>query len=515
MPQDHDVLADSDLAEGAMQGVEAGGRKVLLARIGGEVHAMGAVCPHAGGPLAKGVLHAGVVTCPWHKAAFHVATGRCTEPPAVDDLPRFDVRVSEGRIFVTAGAESETVERAQPTAATDDRCMVIIGAGAAGALAAQTLREEGFAGRVVMIGREDRLPYDRTVLSKYTLGGTEGKEKTPLQDAAFYERHRIERIAGEVERIDAEARSVTVSGHPPIAYAAALVATGGTPRSLGIPGGDMRGVFTLRTQADAEAIVVAAEGATRAVVAGAGFIGMEAAASLRGRGLEVTVVAPQGVPFEDKLGAEVGGAFQRVHEEKGVKFRMNDKVSAVEGDGRVERVRLEGGGVLEADLVLVGLGVIPATQPLTGIELRQDKGVAVDQRLRAAEGLYAAGDIAAFPLQGDGEAVRVEHWRVAEQQGRVAAMNMLGREAVYDAVPYFWTSHFKKRLDYVGHAETWDEVVIDGDLQKPEFLAFYVKSGRVTALAGWSRNAQAAAAINLMHERWDWTVDDLRKALPA
>ncbi len=515
MPQDHDVLADADLAEGAMQGVEAGGRKVLLARIGGEVHATGAVCPHAGGPLAKGVLHDGVVTCPWHKAAFHVATGRCTEPPAVDDLPRFGVRVSDGRIFVSAGAEGETVERAQPTAAADDRCMVIVGAGAAGALAAQTLREEGFAGRVVMIGREDRLPYDRTVLSKYTLGGTEGKEKTPLQDAAFYERRRIERIAGEVERIDAEARSVTVFGHPPIAYAAALVATGGTPRGLGIPGGDMQGVFTLRTQADAEAIVAAAEGAKRAVVAGAGFIGMEAAASLRERGLEVTVVAPQGVPFEDKLGAEVGGAFQRVHEEKGVTFRMSDKVSAVEGDGRVERVRLEGGGVLEADLVLVGLGVTPATEPLAGVELRQDKGVTVDRRLRAAEGLYAAGDIAAFPLQGDGEAVRVEHWRVAEQQGRVAAMNMLGREAVYDAVPYFWTSHFKKRLDYVGHAEAWDEIVIDGDLQKPEFLAFYVKSGRVTALAGWSRNAQAAAAINLLRERRDWTVDDLRNALPA
>ena len=515
MPQEYDVLAEEELAEGAMQGVEAGGQTVLLARVGGEVHAMGGTCPHAGGPLADGVLHGDVVTCPWHKAAFHVKTGRCTEPPAVDDLPRFAVRVADGRIRVTAGDEPAMVERAARATGQDARCMVIVGAGAAGAVAAQTLREEGFGGRVVMIGQEDRLPYDRTVLSKYTLGGTEGKEKTPLQDAGFYARHQIERVVGQVGSVDADARTVTVSGRDPIAYDAALVATGGEPRTLKVPGGDLPGVFTLRTQADAEAIVAKAGAARHAVVAGAGFIGMEAAASLRERGLEVTVVAPQAAPFEGPLGAEVGNAFRRVHEAQGVAFRLEDKVVAVEGDGRVQQVRLEGGAALAADLVIVGMGVSPRTGMVRGVKLRDDGGIAVNNRLRAADGLYAAGDVASFPLQGDGEPVRVEHWRVAEQQGRVAAMNMLGRDATYDAVPYFWTSHFKKRLDYVGHAERWDEIVVDGDLQKPEFLAFYVQGGRVAALAGWSRNKQAAAAISLMTERRDWTVADMRRALPA
>ncbi|MBV9117030.1 MAG: FAD-dependent oxidoreductase [Acetobacteraceae bacterium] len=205
--------------------------------------------------------------------------------------------------------------------------------------------------------------------------------------------------------------------------------------------------------------------------------------------------------------------FRRLHERKGVAFRLGQEVAAVEGDGRVREVVLRDGSRLPADLVVAGLGIAPATDFLRGVERREDGGVTVDARLRAAEALFAAGDIAAFPLRGDGPAVRVEHWRVAEQHGRVAALNMLGREASYDAVPYFWTIHFKKRLDYIGHAAPGDEVVVDGDLERPEFIACYLRDGRVTAVAGWDRDRQMAAAIHLMTERRDWTRAGLRDAL--
>ncbi len=513
---EYDAGPENTLTEGSMRAVELGGQKLLLARVEGTCHAIGNTCPHAGGPLNEGVLHGRAVICPWHKATFDLTTGKRLEPPALDDVPRYDVHATNGRLMVTIGEESE---RISTDPAHDDvgdqRCMVIVGAGAAGAAAAQALREQEFGGRIVMIGQEDRLPYDRTVLSKYALSGKQGGEKTPLQDQAFYDRHAIERMTRRVSRVDTAARTVVFGdgGTPTLAYDALLVATGGTPRKLGVPGEDLAGVHLLRSAADAEAIAAAAESARSVVVAGAGFIAMEAAASLRERGLAVTVVAPQASPFERQLGREVGDAFRRVHERQGVVFRLGEEVAAFEGDQRVSRVRLKSGGTLDSDLVVVGSGISPATDILQGMNLRRDGGVEVDARLRAADGVYAAGDIAAFPQRGDGAPIRVEHWRVAEQHGRVAAANMLGGAVTYDAVPYFWTIHFMKRLDYVGHAEEWDEVVIDGDLDTPEFTAFYVKDGRVDALAAWGRDKQAAAAIGLMTDRREWSLEDLKKAV--
>ena len=504
-----DVGAASELREGQMRAVEVAGQQILLSRVGGACHAVGAICPHAGANLAEGVLRAGVVVCPWHKAAFDVTTGRRTEPPAVDDLPRFAVDEVAGRLLVTRpppGARSTTAAVAEP------RTMAIVGAGAAGAAAAQTLREAGFGGRVVLIGREDRLPYDRTVLSKYTLSGEPGAEKSPLQDDAFYRRHGIERLARTVAAVDPARRTIGFDDGEMLAYDAALVATGGTPRPLVVPGGGRPGVFLLRDVADAEAIVAAADPAEHIVVAGAGFIAMEAAASLRERGRAVTVVAPQEVPFQRQLGAEIGHALRRVHERRGVRFRLGDQIAAVEGTERVDAVRLRSGATLPADMVVAGLGIAPATGML-GALAGEGGAVSVDSRLRLADALYAAGDIAAFPLRGDGERVRVEHWRVAQQHGRVAAWNMLGRDVAYDAVPVFWTTHFLQRLDYVGHAETWDELTIDGDLAVPEFLAFFVQAGRVAAVAGWQRDRQMAAAVHLLTERRDWPVAELRRAL--
>ncbi len=510
---ERDAGAECELAEGQMRAAEIAGKKLLLTKTGGACHAIGETCPHAGGPLSKGVLRDDVVTCPWHKAAFRVTTGERLEPPAMDDLPRYSVRVANGRIMVGLDGDPVRTAPAASAGAADARCMAIVGAGAAGTAAAQRLREVGFAGRLVLISEEDRLPYDRTVLSKYALSGKKGGEKTPLQDADFYERHRVERVTRTVRALDPAAREITFQDGGSLAYDAALLATGGVPRRLGVPGEDLPGVFTLRTPRDAEAIASAAASSRSAVVAGSGFIAMEAAASLRERGLAVTVVAPQAVPFERQLGRELGEVFRRVHESQGIAFRLGDEIAAMEGGTRVERVRLKSGAYLEASLVVVGLGISPATGMVHGVTPREDGGLPVDAHLRVAEGLYAAGDIAAFPLGGDGERVRVEHWRVAEQHGRLAAGNMLDAAAPYDAVPYFWTIHFMKRLDYVGHAEHWDDIVIEGDLQEPSFVAYYVQDGRVAAVAGWGRDRQMAAVVGLMTERKGWDVSALRAAL--
>ncbi len=501
---EYDAGADADLTNGTMRAVELGGLKLLIAKIDGVCHAMENTCPHAGAMLSEGVLAGEQVICPWHKAAFNVRTGRRAEPPAVDDLAAFQARCVDGRILVDLDPSKTLL---------DERCMVIIGAGAAGSMAAQTLREEGFAGRVILVSEESEVPYDRTVLSKYVLSGKQGGEKSPLQNAEFYQRHRIERLLKSVHKIDPAERVVRFADGDTLAYHSALVAPGGKPQALKVPGADRPGVFLLRSASDASAIANAASHARSAVVVGASFIGMEAAASLRERGLEVTVVAPQKVPFESKLGPEVGRAFRTVHEREGIVFRLQDEIASIEGASHVERVRLRSGDTVKADLVVVGLGVSPATGLLGGLKLMEDGGVPVDAQLRAAEHLYVAGDVAAFPLRGDGERIRVEHWRVAQQHGRIAALNMLGRAQVYNAVPYFWTIHFLKRLDYVGHADQWDNFVIDGDLEEPSFLAYYIQAGIVAAVAGWGRDRQMAAAIRLMERHRDWPVTELTTAL--
>ena len=507
---EHDAGA-ADLRDGELRPVELGGCKVLLARVAGQVRAVGGVCPHAGGPLHEGVLtDDGTVLCPWHKAAFRLDTGAHVSPPAVDDIPSYPVREHAGRLLVELDA---TRRPAAPQAAGAGTLFVVVGAGAAGAVAAQTLREQGFAGQLVMVGREDRLPYDRTVLSKYALSGQKGGEKSPLHGAAFYEANRIERVVAEVVALDPAARDIRFANGDGLHYDQALLATGSTPRPLGVPGHDLAGVHLLRSADDADAILRSAEHARCAVVVGGGFIAVEAAGSLRERGLEVHVVMPGAEPFEKVLGPEVGRAFRRFHEGKGVTFHPGSEVAAVEGERRVERVRLKSGSTVSADLVVAGLGVRPATDMLRGVQLRDDGGVPVGPDLLAAPGLYAAGDLAAFPDRGDGVPIRVEHWRVAEQHGRVAALNMLGRAGRFDAVPYFWTIHYKKRLDYVVHAAEWDRVEIDGDLREPNFAAYYVKDGLVKAVAGWGRDTAMAMAIGLMDGRRDWTAEALQEAL--
>jgi len=507
------VAEVGDLKDGEMKQVAAGETNILLARVAGNYTAVGATCPHYGAPLVEGALSGASVICPWHHACFNITTGDIEEPPALDALARYDVKIRDGRVLVSV-PEAAPDRRTPPLKGRDpedDRLFLIIGGGAAGYMAAQTLREDGFRGRIRMITREDRLPYDRPNLSKDYLHGHAEPEWMSLRDGEFFAEHDIEvERSREVTRVEAAARTVTFGDGATQKYDALLVATGGVPRNLSVPGADLKNVFLLRSFADADAIIEAADRASRAVVIGASFIGMEAAYSLTECGLSVTVVAPGSVPFEKTLGPEIGALFRRLHESHGVSFRLGASVKRLEGAGRVERVVLEDGESIAAEMVVVGIGVRPATAFLVGVPLDTDGGVIVDSHLRAVEGLYAAGDIARFPDRRTCRRVRIEHWRTAQQQGRVAAHNMAGKEVEYEGVPFFWTRQFDAGLSYVGHAESWDEIIYQGDVAGHDFLAFYVKENRVLAVAGMNRDREMAAIEELMRRDWMSTPAQLR-----
>ncbi len=496
------VAGNDELRDGEMKQVSAGGTDILLARVDGRYHAVAAHCTHYGAPLAEGVLCNDRIVCPWHHACFNATTGDLEEPPALDALPHYEVRVEDESVIVAM--PDEVVDRRTPAMAerdssADARLFVILGGGAAGYAAAQALREDGFQGRVLVVTREDRPPYDRPNLSKDYLQGHAEPEWMPLRADEFYEEHEIEVLREkEVKRVRVAEREITFRDGETLHYDSLLVATGGTPRRLEIPGSDLKGIFVLRSFGDADAIIEAVPHASHVVVIGASFIGMEAAASLAVRELSVTVVAPGEVPFEKTLGKEIGRLFQQVHEAHGVQFKLGASAVRFEGDEAVSAVVLDSGERIETKLVVIGVGVRPATDFLEGVSLQKDGGISVDAQMKASDHLYAAGDVAYFPSALTGERQRIEHWRTALQQGRIAAHNMAGVETAYQGVPFFWTNQFDAGLVYVGHAASWDEIIFQGDVSKQDFLAFYVKNNRVLAVAGMNHDQDMAAAEELM-----------------
>jgi NADPH-dependent 2,4-dienoyl-CoA reductase/sulfur reductase-like enzyme/nitrite reductase/ring-hydroxylating ferredoxin subunit len=471
---------------------------ILLVREGEQVHAFSADCPHAGAPLEQGAICNGRIVCPWHKGTFAVADGSLIEPPPLAGLKRYPVEIENGNVLVSPHAQSEPVK----TPAADTRTMVVIGAGAAGAAACATLREAGFDGRLVLIGPERGMPYDRTALSKFVLAGDMPIEKIPpLLPDDFLSTQRIERVEANVERLDAGTKQIDLPNHLILHYDAALICTGGIPKPMDVPGSNLRGVFLLRSRDDAAMILASLEGARKALIVGASFIGLEVASSLRKRGMDVTVAAPGKVPLGSQFGDELGRMFQRLHEKNGVVFCMESTVTAFLGDDVVKEAELDSGEKLPVDVVIIGTGVRPATDFLHGVELADDGGIPVDPSMHVAgpaPGLYAAGDIAQFPLPRSDKTLRIEHWRVAQQHARVAALNMAGGDEHYTGVPYFWTYHFGKRVDYLGHASEHDEVVIDGNLDAQAFIAYLLKDGHVAAAVACDREAPAARLAEAM-----------------
>jgi NADPH-dependent 2,4-dienoyl-CoA reductase/sulfur reductase-like enzyme/nitrite reductase/ring-hydroxylating ferredoxin subunit len=472
----HRVARFADVPENRGLEVRIGDSKILLLKVGDQLRAYQGECPHAGAPLAEGALCHGRLTCPWHKAQYRMEDGGLCEPPALDSLKRYPLEVRGDEVWVG----DQPLEDAHTPPADDERTFVIVGAGAAGTAAAAALREKGFGGRVLLIDREAGAGYDRTVLSKFVISGETPPEEVPqLRDEDFYREQRIERINAEVASLDAVSRTLRLVDGQSLQYDAALLATGGTPNSLKLPGADLPQVFVLRSKAHAQQILNSAKPGQKAVIIGDSFIAMESASSLRQLGLDVTVLARQPVPFAKQFGETVGKAILALHEANGVVFHTEGEAAQIEGTTRVEAVCLDNGERLPADLILVGIGVSPATGPFADLPLEKDHSLRVDGGMRVTDGLWAAGDIATFPLNGQPQ--RIEHWRLAQQQARIAAMNMLGGDEHYLDVPYFWTWHFGKNYDYLGHAQDWDEVEFKGDPFNPPFIGLFGKNGVVTA----------------------------------
>lgn len=504
----HPVARLADLREDRGTRVEIGETSILLLRTGETVHAYQAECPHAGAPLDQGAVCNGRLTCPWHKAAFAVADGSLCEPPALDGLKRYPVEVIDGEVRVGSQALEET--RSEP--AEDARRFIIIGAGAAGTAAAAALREKGFAGELLLIDRERRPGYDRTALSKFVLSGEVPPAEVPaLRDEAFFAEQDIQRIHGEVVQLDTVARRASLLDGRHFDYDAALLATGGEPQRLPLPGATLDNVLLLRSREDAEAILQAARPGTRAVIVGDSFIGLEAASALRQRGLVVSVIARHQVSFASAFGERIGAAIGQLHEDNGVIFHRGAEVLRFDGDERVHGVLLDNGEQLPAELVLLGVGVSPVTAMLDDALLDEDGALPVDAGMRAADGLWAAGDIARFPYAG--EPARIEHWRLAQQHARIAAQNMLGGDARYRDVPFFWTFHFGKRIDYLGHAERWDKVVYEGEPERFEFIALLRQGDQVAAAVGCER--QRAMALLAERMRQPLGVDEALRLIRA
>jgi 3-phenylpropionate/trans-cinnamate dioxygenase ferredoxin reductase subunit len=366
---------------------------------------------------------------------------------------------------------------------SNDQTFVIVGASLAGAKAAETLREEGFDGRVVLVGAEDERPYERPPLSKDYLRGEVGREKVYVHDEGFYAEHDIDlRLGRSVATLDARSRVVELDDRERLPYDRLLLATGSEPRRLSIPGAELEGVLYLRSVRDSDALRERLERGDSVVVVGAGWIGAEVAASARQRGLEVTVLDPASVPLERVMGAEVGAVYRNIHVEHGVRMLMGTGVQAFEGDGAVERVRTGDGRQLECDFVVAGVGVEPRTALAARAGMAVDNGIAVDEHLEtSAPGVFAAGDVANAHHPFYGDRLRIEHWANALNQGPAAARSMLGQAAAYERLPYFFSDQYDIGMEYSGYARSWDRVVVRGDPASREFVAFWLAEDRVVA----------------------------------
>lgn len=482
-------IALADLAGGMLVG-HVGDQDVLLVQHEGELFAVGAHCTHYQAPLAEGLVAGASVRCPWHHACFDLRTGEALRAPALSPLDCWNVEQRDGRIFVMEKREQPKPRDKSITDAPDR--IVIVGGGAAGFAAAEMLRRHEFRGSIVMLSNDSAPPVDRPNLSKDYLAGSAAEDWLPLRPDSYYTETGIDlRLNTEVMDIDTKAREVTLSDGGKVAYDRLLLATGAEPVRLTIPGASQPHVHTLRTLADCRAIIDAAKSARRALVIGASFIGLEVAAALRARDIEVHVVAPDKRPMERILGAKIGDFVRALHEEHGVVFHLEDTVISIDG----RSATLKSGGVVDADLVVAGIGVRPRLALAEKAGLSLDRGVAVNAYLETSvPGIYAAGDIARWPDPHTGDNIRVEHWVVAERQGHTVARNMLGMREAFTAVPFFWSQHYDVSINYVGHAETWDDLAIEGDVPGKNCLVRYKKNGRVLAVASIFRDLESLQA---------------------
>lgn len=479
------------IPDGGMVLGQADGEDVVLARRGDELFAVGASCTHYHGPLAEGLVVGETLRCPWHHACFSLRTGEALRAPALDPIACWRVEKVDDKAYVR---EKLAEQRPKPKLSSANSrnlpaWVVILGGGGAGLAAADMLRREGYDGPLTMISADDSAPYDRPNLSKDFLAGTASDDWIPLRSPDYYRERRIELVLGSpVSALDLKQKRVQLENGNTYRFEALLIATGAEPIRLKIEGATDSQVNYLRTFADSRAIVAKAASAKRVAIVGASFIGLEVAASLRARGIEVDVVAPDSQPLERVMGPEVGLFVRKLHEAHGVVFHLGETVKRIDGS----TLTLTGGSALEADFVVLGVGVRPSLAVAEQGGLVIERGITVNEYLEtSAPGVFAAGDVARWPDPHSGERIRVEHWVVAERQGQAAARNILGYREPFNAVPFFWSQHYDVVINYVGHAEKWDAVEIDGKLDARDCTVTYKRGDRTLAVATISRDLQS------------------------
>jgi apoptosis-inducing factor 3 len=484
----------ADVADGASLLGHVGDDAVLLSRRGDALFAVAATCTHYGGPLGEGVIDGDTVRCPWHHACFSLRTGEALRAPALNPVATWRVERRGDQVIVSEKIERDPLSPTFPIApdrVTVPRRIVIVGAGAAGSAAAEMLRRCGFDGSVTIVDEEETSPYDRPNLSKDYLAGNAPEEWIPIRPPDFYASHAIDVVRARATRIDVDGRVLEVSGRDAIPFDALLLATGAEPIHLPLPGADLPHVRYLRSLADSRAIIAAASGVKRVAIIGGSFIGLEVAASLRARDLEVHVVAPEALPLERVLGTELGTFIKSLHEEHGVAFHLGHKPASLDAAGVV----LDDGSRIDAELVVIGVGVRPRLALAEAAGLAMDRGITVDARLETSvRGIYAAGDIARWPDPHSRDRIRVEHWVVAQRMGQTAARNMIGANETFDQVPFFWSAHYDVSINYVGHAEKWDAVHVQGEAKNRDVAVSFEQSGKRLALATIFRDDESLRA---------------------
>lgn len=487
-------VAASDIPDDGVLAGHVGDDPVLLARIGGEIVALGGTCSHYGAPLAEGLRVGDTINCPWHHACFDLHSGAALKAPALSPLDCWTVAQRDGRVTVRGKRAPLAAPRRDP--ARDPRSIVIVGGGAAGFAAAQRLRELGYAGTLTVLSADEDAPYDRPNCSKDYLAGEADPAWMPLKDDDFYTENRIDlRTGTEVERIDAAARQVVLAGGATLRYDRLLLATGAEPIRPAIAGFDRDNVRVLRSLADSDALIAAADRIKAVAMIGASFIGLEAAAAFRSRNLAVHIVAPEDLPLAATMGPQVGALVKRLHEQHGVRFHLGRKVQGFDG----ATLTLDDGATIEADLVVLGMGVEPRLGLAASAGLTLDRGVVVDAAMRTSDPhIFAAGDIACYPDPAGGAAMRIEHWVVAERQGQVAAAAMLGLDARLTDAPFFWSAHYDLSIRYVGHAESWDTIEEIGSVADQDAELRFIKDGRLAAVVTIRRDMAALKAAEAL-----------------
>lgn len=491
------------LQEGEMLKGHVGEEAVLLIRHEDEILAISAVCSHAGGPLEKGMLKGDAVVCPWHHSCFSIRTGQALKAPALASISCWYTKIFDDKVFVTERKHPPVL----PNRETVHQKMVIVGAGAAGVAAATRLRQCGFMGSIHLISAEDTLPYDRTLLSKEYMSGVTFDEELPLWPKQFYEQNKISLELGvAVQDINPETKSLILSDRRTLQYDACLLATGGVPLTPPIAGVDSENVFKLRSLADAQKILGQLSWGKRVVIIGAGFIGLEAAAALRDRHMEVHVVAPDSLPLIRPLGVTAASYLKKLHEKNGVTFHLGHTIDQITS----QKVILDDQSEIECDLVIVGVGIRPTLDLPIRAGCAVGNGVKVNEYLETSvSGIYAAGDIALWPDVLTGKHCRVEHWEVAERLGQVAAMNMMGIPTKFVEVPFFWTEHYGLQMGYVGHSTGFDRMDVLGDIESNDFAVAYYEGDRIIGLLTVGRDEESLLVESALSKMDDQAAQEI------